>query len=455
MNSKKSLFVALGFAAIIISVGLSFVFDEYALQIRAIGILSACLILWISESLPISISTLLIIVLLPIMGLMDFESAVSSFGINSSLFIMASSGLTIAICKSAIPKILTSSIVGKSYRHPVLLVICLALLVSLFSAFVSSLATCVLFTLLISEMLNEIGVKTKESKLGKSLMLIIPACAGIGGFMSPAGTPANILVIDLLKQRGVNISFIKWCCIGFPIGIFATLLFAFSVIVFLKPHKERINTYEKKDLKFNRNDKLILIIFLLVIAGWVASSFVSVLSTTMVALLGLAALFLPTINLLSLDEFGKGVNWDLVISMGAVSVVMTAISNSGLLTDISNYIFKNAQLISPLLLMIVISFVICVLRSFIPTTTAVIALFAPALISISEKTSLGVAPLLMLASFWAATALLLIYTEPIYLITYKKGYFKQKDLLKAGSVPAIILIVVGSLGIFYLTNLII
>ena len=164
-------------------------------------------------------------------------------------------------------------------------------------------------------------------------------------------------------------------------------------------------------------------------------------------------MFLPPVRLLDIQKFSKGVNWDLVLAMGSVSVLMTAISDAGLLTDVSNALFGNIGSLAPIVIMVIISLVICVLRSFIPTTTAVIALFAPMLISISQTTGLSICALLMTASFWAASALLLIYTEPIYLITYKEGYFSETDLLKTGIIPSLALSVIATLVIDFLTRL--
>ena len=78
-----------------------------------------------------------------------------------------------------------------------------------------------------------------------------------------------------------------------------------------------------------------------------------------------------------------------------------------------------------ILILISVSLVICVIRAFIPTTTAVVALIAPMLVGIAYITTLEFAPMLMVVAFWAATALLLVHTEPIYLITYKDGFVKN------------------------------
>ena len=111
--------------------------------------------------------------------------------------------------------------------------------------------------------------------------------------------------------------------------------------------------------------------------------------------------------------------------MGSVSVLMTGISETGVIVKFAETVFSGIIGAPIILILVVVSMVICIIRAFIPTTTAVIALMAPMLIGIAGITQLDFAPMMMIAAFWAATALLLVHTEPIYLITYKDDIFEN------------------------------
>lgn len=440
-------------AILLVFVILSFAFNQDK-QICAVGVFIASLVLWLSETIPISISTLFMLSILPFLGLMSFEDVISSFGTNTALFIMASSGITVAISTSNIPNKLTSFVVNKSRNHPIRLLYSVGILVTFFSAFVSSLATCTLFASLFSVILRKSNLEAGKTNLGKGLMLIIPACAGIGGFMSPAGTPANILVIDILEKNNIALSFYKWCIIGFPIGIIASLIFISNVALIFHPERIELQPQNNNTISFSKKDWTITLIVAFVIIGWFVSSFVSFLNTTIIAVIGLSVLFIPQLHVLDMRKFSRGVNWDLVISMGTVSILMTAISNTGLLTSVSMMLLGNFTELSPLLLLPIISVCICAMRSFVPTTTAVIALFAPILISVAEVSNQNILVLLLIASFWAAAALLLVYTEPIYLIAYNEKYFEAKDLLRVGAIPSLILAFIASYGIYFMVQII-
>lgn len=209
MKKRKLFWLLISIAQIILSVVLSQSLNLDSAKVKAMGLLCASLTLWITETLPMSVATLFLVFFMPFLNLMTYDDIISNFGLSTSLFIMASSGITIAIARSNLPKMITSVIFQNSKKHPAILVYSLGMAITFFSGFVSSLATCSLFATLVSTALKDANLDAKNSRIGKALMIIIPACSGIGGFISPAGTPANIMVIDLLKEAGINLSFLQ------------------------------------------------------------------------------------------------------------------------------------------------------------------------------------------------------------------------------------------------------
>ena len=414
-----------------------------------IGILVSSLILWSTEALPMAITTMLMICILAFANIMTFTESVENIGVNTSLFIMASSGITIAVGNSVIPQSLTRYIISRTSGNSRRFVMCIGFIISICSAFMSSLATCALFNSILLPMLNSNKYKPGNSNLGKCIMIAIPACAGIGGFMSPAGTPANILLLDILANNNVNLSFTQWCSIGFPIGLLAVGIFLLSLIIVFPPEPFVNFDQNNRDIThtLNVNDKKTIVIVCSIIILWFVSGWVSSLNTTLIAVIGLAIMFVPGIDLLDWKKFSNGVNWDLVITMGTVSVLMTGIAKTGLMKIVSTAVISQISQLPMLLSLVILSLMICVIRSFVPTTTAVVALLAPMLIEASYGLNSNTLTLLLILAFWTASALLIVYTEPIFLITYGNHYYKGKDLFKAGFIPCIVLSFVTALAI--------
>ena len=171
-NYKNSKFISfiLAIFLVMLSIPLSNIMGFEPLQVKGVCFLFAALILWISDAIPMALATLLLIFLLPLFGLMEYNDVVGSFGVGTSLFIMASSGITVAIAKSNIPHKIAELVFVKMCKHPIGLIYCFGLCVTIFSGFVSSLATCTLFTALAATALNNLKLDKKTSGFAKSLM---------------------------------------------------------------------------------------------------------------------------------------------------------------------------------------------------------------------------------------------------------------------------------------------
>ena len=429
MKNKRFLIPIIMF---IVMIMLSYFTEIDSVKIYSIGIFIIALYMWIDGSIPISITTILLICIMPIFNIMSFNDAINNISVNTSLFILASSGLTIAISNSNIPNYIVSRILNKTDNSKVIL-FCIAIVITMISGFMSSLATCTLFYGILSTSFKE----SKKTNFYKILMLLVPVCSSIGGFVSPAGTPANILIIDELAKLGITLSFVKWFSIGFPFAIFTSLLVLLFSFFTLKP-ESKISS-NKKVISLNSSDKIIALISFFIIFGWFFSSYISVINTTLIACLGLFVFFIPSLNILNMKKMSYQTNWDLVISMGTVSVLMVGINRSGVLNDIISYFIPKISSLNIVFIFILISLFICFLRSIIPTTTAVVTFFMPMLLTL--VTSLNVNPLyfMLILGYHSACSLILIYTEPIYLITYSENVYNEEDLLKIGLIPSIIM----------------
>lgn len=455
MKTKKMLDVHKGYLGLVLAAVLILVFafltpPEGMTEggMASIGLFLAALVMWILEIMPMSVSALGLIALMPLLGILTFSETVSNFGVSTALFIMATSGITVSISNSTLPLRLTCWIMRVTKGNSRRLILYFGIAVSVLSAFMSSLATCALFFSFALVLLRASGCRPGKSNLGRCLMMILPACGGIGGFMSPAGTPSNIVLMEMMEGWGIHMTFAKWSAIGFPLGLLATVMFSLWLPCIFPPEQidlsaiSDLNEQEKALGKLTKKEIKSLAIVCSMIILWFLGSWVSFFTTTTVALLGLFVMFLPGIGVLDWKTFSSDCNWNLVFVMGSVSILMVGVTATGAMDWIAERLFSNIGALPPTIMFIVIAMIVCMMRAFIPTTTAVVALFAPMLVSIATITGQSLAALLMIPAFWAPAALLLVYTEPIYLITFGERYYSASDLLKVGWLPSLMLSIV-------------
>lgn len=112
-------------------------------------------------------------------------------------------------------------------------------------------------------------------------------------------------------------------------------------------------------------------------------------------------------------------------------------------------VFANLGGMNLFLMMFVVGVVVCVIRAFIPTAPAIVALFAPLLLPLAAVTAATPTAVMVLPAFWACTPLLL-WIEPIYLFSYGNGYYTPGQLLKWGWIPSLIMSVILAFVPLYL-----
>lgn len=397
-----------------------------------------------------SVSIICIIGVVMAEGLLRPMDALMRFDWRTALFVIASSGITAAMAISTIPQRMTKWLLKLSRNRAGLFVLGFGLLVATCSSVMSSLATCALFAGMVDELL-----RAGKTSLRRCLMLVIPACAGIGGFMTPAGTPANLLVLSILKEQGITMRFWQWCVIGIPAGLLTALLFIGSAVLTLRPSLEELNLTAPPLTKQQRKkDRATIGIVLLILAGWMATSWIRGIELWHIACAGVLVMLLPPVGILDLGLLRKHIHWDLVITMGTVGIAMGAIANSGLTNWVCQHMVISLSSLQPEWMLIVVSIEICCIRALIPTTTGVVMLLGPLLIELAAATGQSLSVLLMVMSFWTACALLLVYTEPIYLLTWQRKDYSAADLLKIGAIPSLLMATLGCRFIQMLTILV-
>lgn len=460
-NQKKSI-LGIAISVVLLAVFALFPPPEGMSRVgmNSIGIFLAAIALWITEAFPVCVSALGLIALLPLFGVMTYGDAMGSFGTGTAFFIMATSGITVALVNSSIPMRITAWIVRKTKGRAWLIIMGFGIASGILSAIMSSLATCALFCGLVLVMLKTSGELPGKSKLGRALMIALPVCCGIGGFITPAGTPGNILMMELMEGYGIHMNFAKWTAVGAPFGMIALLISTLWLSVVFKPDdvgeeaKQLIKTEYEKLGKWTAYEKKAVVIIAAMLVCWFLGSWIPFLNTTTVAILGLIVMFLPGVDLLTWKSFNSECNWNLVLIMGTATILMKGVTETGAMEWIVNQLFSNLTSMNPILMWIVLAIIVCVIRALIPTTTAVIALFAPMLYGVAQMTGANTTAMLLIPAFWGPAAMLMIYTEPIFLITYGEKYYTEGNLLKFGWLPSLLLaVIIGLLFPLYLPML--
>ncbi len=420
----------------------------------SLAVFCGAIILWILNSLPMCVTAFLLMFLMPALGVMDLNTVFSTFGGSAFFFAIATFAMSIALEKTSIPLRICHVLTKWAGGNPNKLVIGMFLACGLTSSVMSNLSTCIIYLNLALALLKANNCKPLESNLGKCLMIGIPCCAGIGGLITPAGTPGNLLIIELLETAGIHMSFLQWCLILAPLSLICIIFGAVWITRLYRPEAisgEAMNALSQKlqdSGKLKPYEIKTLFVILAMLICWLLGTWVPVLDVTVVAVVGMALLFFPGIAVLDWDTAVKKINWNLCLTIGSVGVLIGGMTSTGIMDWIVGKLFSGITSWNLIAMFFVIGLVVCIIRAFIPTAPAIVALFGAPLLSLTTVTAATPTALLMVPAFWACAPMLL-WIEPIHLFSYGYGYYKPLDLLKFGALPSLFMVALMSFLPYY------
>lgn len=449
---------------VFISIGLILFFFVYLFPVgalkdlngdmrAALGILLLAATLWITESIPLY-ATSILIVLFQILFIREStigaEEALAPFFSPIIALFLGGFVLAAALGKYGLDMKIANEILKRAGKTPSKVMLALMGATAFLSMWMSNTATTALMIALALPIYIQIP---KEEKFKKALILGIPFAANIGGMSTPIGTPPNAIIMDELAKNGFNLSFMDWMIIALPITMMM-LFFAFMLLYYsFKPSTDEldIDIEETVEEGFSNEQKFVLFIFLLTVSLWLTSSVRSVGDIFQHP--GIIAL-IPPIAYFSTGILGKkelaNLNWDVLLLMGGGLSLGNAISSTGLDRWIVGLIQYDAW---GLILIIGAFAAIAVVLSTFMSNTATAALMAPIMIVIGMdlNSSISVMASIALAS---SLAMALPVSTPPNAIAYGTDEIEVRDMIKYGSIISIVGVLLISLifgyGLYYI-----
>jgi sodium-dependent dicarboxylate transporter 2/3/5 len=448
---KKSGF---GIVIAVLVLGVTFFIPGFhgltAAGIRTIGMLVAFLVLLISEALPMMLTCLIFLTLMPVLKVApNFSSALAGFSNQVVFFILASFGIAAAFTTIPLSKRLLVALLkvfGKSVKS---MLFALMLCSAVISSIVSNVPTCAIFMAISLSFLELYSDQNDKKRTGRAFMIAIPVASMVGGMMTPAGSSINLLAITMLEQHtGQTITFVQWMAAGMPLTV-VMLPIAWKLICLVyKPAEidpQTVKAFiQNLDIppKITNEEVKTLIITGIMLVLWILSSWYRGINVMVVALGGCCAFCLPGINVLKFKTFLEHVSWPSFFLVGTVlSLGSAMVSNN--VSDWLVSIIPALTLSTPLLIAFVtlLTFLLLVI---IPVAPSLVTFMSLPFISLAA--GMGVSPVLIMLVFGLCVAnCYLLPLDTVPLLTYSTGYYSMTDMMKSTLPLQICIIIVMSL----------
>ncbi len=440
------------------------------------SLLVFAIVLWVTEAIPFAITSLIVMVLMPLLGVTEgLEVAIKggtitisgaaaglkemvkmSFGNRLFIFFLGVFILSGAFIKSGLGERLTHwliLLVGTNTRMVILGFIFMGTALSMW---ITDMAVSALMVPLGVSILKSSDIKPNEGNFGRALMIACCWGAVFGGIGTPAGCGPNPIAIEYLRKlAGVEISFIDWMKIGVPASLILVPV-GWLVITTIFPPEIKVLPLKKGEIRerlkrigpLTKDEISTLIVFVAVITLWLTGDLIKdltggglVLSMEMVALAGGLVFFLPGIRLFkSWKEAEPLMNWDAIILVMASLSLGLMMYETGAARWLAWVLMGKISIFRLVVQIAIVIAAVLVMKLFLASNTVTGIIIIPLLITLAGD--LDIAPWFLVApaAYTASLGVILLTQSPTNIIPFTSGYFSAKDFALSGTILTVVMV---------------
>ena len=435
----------------------------------AVGVLMA--VWWMSEALPIPVTSLLPILLFPLLGVAAVGPAAAPYA--HELIFLFLGGFLIArgIERWGLHRRIALAVVERMGTRPSRLVAGFMVASAFLSLWISNTATSLLMLPIALSLLTLLGGAAEEDRRRFAVVLLLGiayACS-LGGMGTLIGTPGNALFAAFVAETyGRQVGFADWMLVGLPVVVVGLPLthavltrVAFPLRLAEIPGGSAFLAAERDALgPMSGAEKRVAAVFAATAAAWIARPLLAGalpgLTDTGVALAGALALFLLPGGRgggeALLDwESARDLPWGVLLLFGGGLSLAAAVRDTGLAEWIGGLVAGAGALPAPLLLLLVLAVIL--LLTELTSNTATVAAFLPVLASLAAATGQEPLALLAGATLAASGAFMLPVATPPNAIVFASGHVSIAQMARAGCLLNLLFLLLVAAACWWLAPL--
>ena len=403
---------------------------------HALILFGATIFLWVSGFLPIAVTALLAMVMLPLTGIMGAKQTYALFGNEAVFFILGAFILAAAMTGTGLSARLARAMLVRFGSSPRRLALTVFLLAAGLSFCMSEHAVAAMLFPVVAEITESLGLKAGKSSYARLLFMSIAWGCIIGGIATFLGGARAPLAVGLLREgTGLTFSFFEWTMAA---GMIVAPLLVVGYLLLVRFFPVDVDNVDKGLQFLNRRrletgkasvkELVTALVMVLTISGWMMVG--ERVGLANIAILAVAALF--TFRVISWQKIEEYVNWGIVIMYGGSIALASALEKSGAALWLVNRGLA-AFTPSPFAIIAVISLVAILLTECI-SHAAVVAILMPIGLSLAKSTGMDPRVITLAIALPAGLAYCLPMGTPATAIAYGSGYLKSRDIIVPGAV---------------------
>lgn len=435
---------------------------------------------WITEAIPIGVTSLLPLILFPVLGISDGKT-VSETYINYIIFLYIGGFImALAIEKWNLHRRIALKILSVSGASPLRVLFGFMFASAFLSMWMSNTATAMMMLPMafsVISALDEVYAKEHLKKYSRGIFLAIAYACSIGGTATLVGTPPNlsfVRIYEIMFPNGQEITFGNWLVFALPITL-ALFVFTLFYLYFLsKPSKAQHlpKSFFKERYKAlgkpAPEEKKILVLFIALIFLWIFRKSI-IIGTVEIpgwsALLhtpdyindGTIAIFIAFLlfvipsskkdSALVNWRITKGIPWHIVLLFGGGFALAKGFVDSGL-SHYMGSLLTGAKDFSSLTIIALLTSLMSGLTEF-TSNTATTEMMLPIIGGLATEININPLLLMLPVTLAGSMAFILPIATPPNAIVYGTGKLSIKQMAVTGFILNIIAIVLITLFTYF------
>ena len=415
---------------------------------------------WVTEAAPLAVTSLLPLVLLPVLGITNAAGAAAPYANHLVYLFLGGFMIAQAMQRWNLHRRFALRIVMAMGSSPPRLVLGFMVASAFLSMWVSNTATTAMMmpigVAVVAEISRAVHGERRpapgEFPFAVCLMLGCAYGASIGGFATLIGTPPNVFLAGFLEEEmGIQITFVRWLAFAMPLTIIflpATWLwltkFAFPIRIRdipggVAPVRAAyaalgpISTPEKRLTALFGGTALLWVLRPVWTQFLPTGSFITDSTIAMAATV--LCFLVPAGNTGSGErilnwEWGVRIPWDVLILIGGGFSLANGLEVSGLSQVLGDRLAGASALPTALFVVLVVVFII--LLTELASNLASTAMMVPILAAVAVGAAIPPLMLLVPVTVAASCAFMLPAATPPNAIVFGTGHFTIPQMVRAG-----------------------
>lgn len=304
--------------------------------------------------------------------------------------------------------------------------------------------------------LIEVFKVERRDNFAKGMLLIVAFGTGLAGMgILTSGAPPIQTAAFIAQATGHQISWMEWLVYGMPFAIVMGIVLLILVEIFfpvgaqdIKGGKELIRQELVKLGALNAKERNLLLIMCCTIFLWATGKALHPLDSSTVALLAVAAMFMPGIGVTTWKEMNTTVNWGTLMLFGAAISLGQALLSSGAAAWVAQNTLMRLGIGAwhPLMIIGVAGLFFGIFALAFSARSAAVAALVPTIIgfaqALPETAGLNVWGLTLVLYYTIQFSLILPVNTPMSMVAYSTNTFTAREMAKVGIPLCLIALVV-------------